>query len=393
MPAVASTKFTQAGGATDIAGRAVIGVLDPVMPANDEVTITNGSNIDVVSWDIDLLYVPPGSALVPGVLDSQVNNTPLTSFTPDVPGSYRCRLVVRDGGGTPDTDIRNFSIRTHRGVVVPPYQKNPDPLDLSLKDDELNFGGQAFGWAGDKTVGLFEQYFETYRDDAIATVDFAASPFTAAVNEADLYLVDATGGPIVFNLPATGVRVGQRYEIRDTLLKAFLNNITVNLPGADTFEDTTTSRVIYADGGGLLLEKVAATSWRVLKATSTEDFIPILAAERQSMTMTFTRLSAFVLNPDRYPDQAKFVLEVITQTDNAADEAEVKLDNFTTTTTVHTFPLEPSMAPVVLSTVLGSPADLAAGQNIYELYHRTPAGTATVTTSGAHLRVVYTSAG
>jgi hypothetical protein len=362
---------------------------------NDVVTITNGDNTAVASWDIELLYAPPGSALVPGILDSQVNNTPVTTFTPDSPGSYRCRLVVRDSGGTPDTDIRNFSIRNHRGIIVPPYQKNPDPIDLSLKDDELNFNGQAFGWAGDSTVGLFEQYFETYRDDAIAAVDFAASPFTAAVNEADLYLVDATGGAIVFNLPATGVRVGQRYEIRDSLLKAFLNNITVNLPGGDTFEDTTTSRVIYADGGGLLLEKVAATSWRVLKATSKEDFIPILGGVQTSQVVGFQRAAALVLDPTRYPDQAKFVLEVITETSNAADPVEVQLFNFTTASIVHTFATQNSTTPVVISQVMSSPTDLAVGPNIYELFHRlTVAGAPnTATTSGAHLRVVYTSAG
>jgi len=150
MSAVALIKFTQ-GPNTDLGGRAVAGSL-----YGGPVAITNSNNTGVTSWQIDTLYAPPGSALAVGLLAQAVSNTPVGNFVQDVPGSYRFRLTVHDALGGTDIDIRVFSVPfAVKGLIAPPYQRDPDPLPtlvsglLGKKPNEMNFGGQEFGWSGD----------------------------------------------------------------------------------------------------------------------------------------------------------------------------------------------------------------------------------------------------
>ena len=138
-------KFTQ-GATTDVAGRALVGA------AGTNVVVSNGDDTGVVSWTYDLLYVPPGSALVVHTQGPSIVST-FGMGVPDVFGCYRVRLTVVDANGNTDQDIRNFAIvTTNRHWIIPPYQGNPVPLPLvgvGSKPDELNFGDQAFGWQGD----------------------------------------------------------------------------------------------------------------------------------------------------------------------------------------------------------------------------------------------------
>jgi len=105
----------------------------------------------------ELLYVPPGSALV--VHSQGPNATPTFNMgtpTAGKPGCYRVRLTVTDSSGRQDVDIRNFGLPTpNNGWIIPPDQRLPVPLPLigtGSKPDEMNFGGQAFGWAGDNNT-------------------------------------------------------------------------------------------------------------------------------------------------------------------------------------------------------------------------------------------------
>lgn len=256
MAAVASIKFTQ-GPNTDIAGRAVEGTL-----MDGAVVVTNGDNTDVASWEMSLLYKPPGSALTLGVFASAVSSTPSGSFgVPDVPGCYRVQEIVRDVYGVANVDIRNFGIRNARGVIVPPYQKNPDPIEIPLKDDELNFGGQAFGWLGDRVSGLHEYFFNTYDDLIPKVVD--STPFTAAAfGEEPFYIVDlaAIGGNAVFNMPASGWRDGQLFRIRVIGSTAF--SVTVNLPGGHTIDGA--SSITLIDSEGVVLVYIGGNEWVVV---------------------------------------------------------------------------------------------------------------------------------
>lgn len=257
MPAVSSIKFTQ-GPNTDIAGRAVIGTV-----VDGAVTVTNGDNTDVASWEIELLRAPPASALVPGILGSAIGNTPTAPFTPDVPGSYRVRLRVWDGLSVLDEDIRTFAIKNFRGFVIPPYQLNPSPLDVLDKADELNFAGQVLGWAG--TGGLYGTILETYRDDILLAV--STTPFTAGISEADIYLVNTStiGGASVFNLPSAA-RTGQEFVVLDNQNTAGANNVTVTLPGGHTFVGGGATYVINSNGAGVKIVRTGATTWRAVAA-------------------------------------------------------------------------------------------------------------------------------
>jgi len=179
MAATALIKITQ-GPNTDSGGVAVLGTV-----ADGQVVVTNDDNTDVVSWEIYLYDVPPGSGLSIGLLASAATSTPMANFTPDVDGSYRIGVIVTGPGGTTDTDYRVFGIpfSTGRGMIAPPYQKLPDPLPVlgsgepGEKPDEMNFGSQARGWAGDNTSSrkLLHQLVKEVNDiidiPSIATAD------------------------------------------------------------------------------------------------------------------------------------------------------------------------------------------------------------------------------
>jgi len=138
-------KITQ-GSDTDIAGRALLGSL-----TGGAVIFANGDNTGVATWKYEVLNVPPTSAIP--LTTQGPNTTPtFTMAQPDAPGSYRIRLTVTHGDATTDVDIRNLVVPFTNGLLCPPYQGNPVPLTPGTKPDELNIGGQAFGWQGDSNT-------------------------------------------------------------------------------------------------------------------------------------------------------------------------------------------------------------------------------------------------
>jgi hypothetical protein len=184
MP-TALIKITQ-GAITDIAGRSVKGVIDGATT----VVFSNGDDTGVVLWTYELLYTPPGSGIAPTVQGPSVTDT-YTMATPDKPGCYRVRLTVEDAAGVEDVDIRNFGVDfPNVGFLVAPYQANPLPLPLvgvGAKPDEMNFGGQSFGWDGDENAARRLMYQAVWALDAggmitldpIQTLD--ATPEVAAL--------------------------------------------------------------------------------------------------------------------------------------------------------------------------------------------------------------------
>jgi hypothetical protein len=160
MSAVALIKFTQ-GVLVGTPGQVLIGQI------GTSVLVENDVNTDVASWQIDLVYTPPGSALpisIPLAFNNN-SNTPLVNFTPDIFGPYRLELKVWEvlnRVGTPvDSDIRVFWIREPRhNSLIPPYQNDPIPKltiasgEPGAKFNELNVSGQEFGWDGRGTAGL-----------------------------------------------------------------------------------------------------------------------------------------------------------------------------------------------------------------------------------------------
>jgi len=159
MAATALIKFTQ--GSVGTPGQVFVGVVGTL------VVIENNINTDVASWQIDLVYTPPGSAVpisVPLAFNDN-DNTPTTTFTPDIEGPYRIALkvwaVINRPSLPTDIDIRVFWIpEAKHGFLIPPYQKDPDSLptlasgDPKAKPNETNVAGQETGWDGRNTSGL-----------------------------------------------------------------------------------------------------------------------------------------------------------------------------------------------------------------------------------------------
>jgi hypothetical protein len=369
MAVTADIKFTQASGATDIAGRAVKGIFEGI-PANDKVTITNGDNTNVDNWKIELLYNPPGSALgaVPGtpvVLGQAVSPTPSADLDPDVIGScFRIRLTVWDSVGNSDIDIRNFAIPDGRGIIRPPYQKLPDPILLSLKADELNFDGQVYGWLGDSGSGTHYDFFTQYDDLPFTTV--TTTPFTAkAVGEAPLYLVDMTaiGSNAVFNLPS-GARIGQRIRVLQHTGSFW--TLTVVPPGGHVINGFLPSVITQFQAGGEFLY-VGGNNW-VLPNLSWDYVERSIVAGVENVDVTgFTSIGSTIpFAPESNPN-GSFTWSVVLETSNAADAAEIRLYNVT---------LGAVVAGSVLSTTSITPVNLSAvitpatGLNLYSAQMR-----------------------
>lgn len=163
MP-TALIKFTQ-GALIGNPGEALAGVPGVL------VKVENNYNVGVQSWRINLVYVPPGSSVpvASPLAQNAASNTPYATFIPtSVPGSYRLQLFVYSGtgfSGSSQQDIRNFVVPDPvHGIVYPPYQMMPPKLPLSgtseanAKPDELNLGGQPYGWDGYGNEGLLLQF-------------------------------------------------------------------------------------------------------------------------------------------------------------------------------------------------------------------------------------------
>jgi hypothetical protein len=368
MAVTALIKFTQ-GPNTDLAGRAVKGTL-----ADGAVTVTNGDNTDVARWKIELLYNPPGSALgaVPGtsvILAQAVSPTPSANFTPDVgDGCYRIKLTVWDSAGAYDVDIRNFGIPTGRGVIIPPYQKLPDPLPLlgsgeaGEKPDELNFDGQVLGWLGDADVGMHHDFFRKYDDLPFESV--TSTPFTAAViGEKPCYVVNLTtiGSDAVFNLPPSGWRIGQRFRVAAFGSAAY--KLTVYPPAGHTINGL--SSIVMKVPNSAVFVYLGGTDWLMLGAKYDVYERSIVAGEESVSVTGFESIGASALiDPSNFPNSnGQATWTAVIETSDILDSAEIRLFNVTLGAPVAGSTLS---AASLTPTVVTSTVTLASGPNLYE---------------------------
>lgn len=185
MPATALIKFVQ-GANVGTAGIVLVGV------GGVQVDVSNGNNAGIASWEIDLVDTPPGSSVARAIHLATNNNgsTPAANFTPDVRGCYR--VATRVWGlpnkvGVPSVDIRNFIIPGKRGLILPPYQKDPDPLptlasaEPGAKPNEMNVGGSEKGWEGGGGDGLLADLFDAVDGDmSVVALSGAANTLTLA---------------------------------------------------------------------------------------------------------------------------------------------------------------------------------------------------------------------
>jgi len=137
MAITAAITFSQ-GGTSTPAGQAMLGAVG--VP----VTVANGSDIGVTSWEWTLLSVPPGSALSTGIFST----SPTGVFTPDVEGqAFLIRLTVTGVGREAAVDMRAFGIIGPMGWLIPAF----------LGDHRAhNFDGQTRGWAGTDSTKMLD---------------------------------------------------------------------------------------------------------------------------------------------------------------------------------------------------------------------------------------------
>jgi hypothetical protein len=348
------------------------------------VEISNSSNTGVTSWTIELVDRPPDSGLAIGVLASAVSNTPAASFTPDEPGCYRVKLTVSDGV-TPNVDIRNFGIRNARGIIVPPYQKLPDPAPvlgsglLGEKPDELNFSGQPRGWGGEATSGLMEEFFRTY--DNLPFLEVGSTPFTADEGEPPFYIVDLPSmGTAVFNLPPSP-RVGKVIRINTLGPISLAEKLTVNAAGGGTI-GSFSSLQLFGETSATLVHK-GSNDWAILGGK--HDFYErsiVIGVQSTDLT-TWTRIGSVIVDPATLINVNPDVIwGAVAETTDAADPAQVRLFNVTTSSVVAGSTLNFSSTT---SSMQQTFIALAAGNNIYEAQLR-------LTVTGSPNRAICTQA-
>ena len=130
MSVVAQMILSQ-GGLPGLPAQSYIGV-DGVL-----VTITNADDTGVTYWKYELLDVPLGSTISPGILSE--GTAPSVTFTPEIGivGCYRVKLTVRGPTGE-NIDVRNFAVPTRvHSWIIPSFL---------AEANEMNFTGQLRGW-------------------------------------------------------------------------------------------------------------------------------------------------------------------------------------------------------------------------------------------------------
>lgn len=148
------------------AGQALIALL-----ADGEVEVSCVDTTGIGSWEIRMLEVPYGSAINRGIMSRSNSSAPVARFTPDVVGGcYRIMLRTwprPNRAGAVSVDIRNVGLVAGNGSVVPPPQVWPAPLPhpntgrSDARPNEMNFGGQRFGWYGNGNDGLVRHIIRT----------------------------------------------------------------------------------------------------------------------------------------------------------------------------------------------------------------------------------------
>lgn len=382
MAVTALIQFTQ-NAVPGTAGQAYVGT------SGLPVTVANQNNASILSWKIELVYAPPGSALevppgTPTVLGSANSSTPSALFTPDTPGSYRIVLTVFDAigqTGNLSKDIRNFVVPTaNRSFIIPPYQKLPDPLplpasgDVTAKPDEMNYGAQPYGWAGNTSqIGLHQliKTLDSGSPFSVRTPVVATSPTTIVAGAAPRYIPVDTANVTwpssagTLNITA-GMLTGHILVIQDTTGSASTKNITVVPQGGETVNGLS-SFVIAQNYGSATMVKTGATTWMLWGAKVMRESKTVVAGVNTSGSTGFAAVGGVPVNLTDYPNLQSIQLNALIDTTSAVDQAEIRLWNTTTASVISGSVLStPNSSPTLVS----ASVTLTAGANNYEVQLR-----------------------
>lgn len=135
--------------------------------------------------------------------------------------------------------MSQFEIASSSGIVPPtvPTSFVTDSGTATPAANVLNVVTPGSGTQGIMTSGSGNTIIVSLETEAVSykNVTFAMSPYT--VLSTDYFIsVDATGGPVIINLPDTP-QANQQFIIKDRLGQAAVNNITVkSLSGVTTID-------------------------------------------------------------------------------------------------------------------------------------------------------------
>ena len=341
MPAGALIKLSQVTVSPIPDGRALIGVLSQV------VTVANSVNTQVLSWQIDLVYSDPASAVAIAIPLAFNNNnaTPTTTFTPDVRRSYRFVLkvwsVINRVGAPDSQDIRVFTVPELNGNIIPPSQVWPSTLpdpqsgQAGNQPNEMNFGGQAFGWAGTSTDGLANQ----------ALIRSLKAPVSPGDNNKVPY---ASSGAIAYTNRVQVVNSGLSLQLGDPTDSPASTGLVRFSSNFDIRSNTGNHRIIESDG-------------TVLTFGSSDEQTTV---EGQTLILTNTGPATFII-------QNTSAGEAITVTSSNGtillDATTSKLD--LTGGVANLIGDSAGLAPTILAQTVGSTASLEGqinGTNIFK---------------------------
>jgi hypothetical protein len=145
MTVSASIAFTQ-GATVGAPGVAIIGV------DGTAVVVSNGNNLEVVTWQFTIVDVPVASALPTGIV--QTGASPTYTFTPDVAGGYLVLLTVFDVDGNFATDYRVFQVPETSGRIIPPFKSTDQSLNFIISSVMNTRGWALFQDAYNKEVDV-----------------------------------------------------------------------------------------------------------------------------------------------------------------------------------------------------------------------------------------------
>ena len=242
--------FTQ-GGVASNPGEAQQGVKGVL------VSLSNHDNTGVTEWLWELVSVPIGSALEPGVLGVGATS----SFTPDVAYGYGVRLTTLVAGSVV-VDERVFGVPDEDGYIIPAF---------AMSHKAHNFGGQERGWAGDDGTNapLIDHILKDVGGrvhELESTVD-GLTLGAVAVPEANTVFVSKGGNN------GTGMR-GERTKpfltIAAALAVAQDGDLVMIGPGTFTEAGLTIPDVanLYIVGSGMGVTTITLSSGRISRTSS-----------------------------------------------------------------------------------------------------------------------------
>lgn len=309
------------------------------------------------SWEWQLLYIPPGSAVTLAGADGQgVAHTSSTTFTPDLHGSYRIRLIT-NGGGPGNIQILVIRVRfDNTGALI--YHGWALPA-FGEQDGESNYNGNLVAWAE-----VFDYIFadiQTRLTSLEATAFHAGGDLSGSSSSQTV--VGIRGGAA----PPTPLLadVGKVIAVTAAGVYGLRQGFT---PGGD-LGGNATSQIVIGLQGRAVKSQAPTDGQQLTWVNGATDWEPVTQGPRRiygvSQTVSTTQssgpviVSYFELDPSVYPAAGRTIkLKCVIQSSSVSATCQLKLVDDTDTVVIHSFTsalITPDYQSATLTTTVGTP--------------------------------------